>query len=73
MRPNRISRILLELTFAFVTRPERERPGELQRSIISMQSSKRDRRAIIGVTDTVLTIPLFYICFNALRVLRVPT
>ena len=58
MRPNRISRILLEFTFAFVTSSERERPGALQRPIISMQSSKRERRFMISLTDTVLSVLL---------------
>lgn len=72
MRPNRISLIWLEFTFAFVTSPDRERPGALQRSMISMQSSKRERRRIISLTDTVLTTLIFYIGFRASYVLRVP-
>lgn len=59
MSPNRISLTLLEFEFAFFTSPERERPGKLQSAIISMQSSKRDRRDMKGLKDTDL---YFLIC-----------
>lgn len=42
---------LTEPILAFVLSPERERPGELQSPIIATQSSKRDLRLILSLTD----------------------